>query len=677
MTDSDSCLCYYLCFSWRHWSLLNCSWRCWSLLNCSWRHWSLLNCSWRHWSLLNWRQQQPKERKSSSADNMELILPDLIISKDLIERIQFSVSSRNAQAKLSKCAVHIFAAPYPDDPHNIEWQYVSSGVTCLLRNRELVKNGRRYMWSINLCLYNASYGVLVWKAKLSPNSDYTDVADNFHVFAFGEVNVLVGLMFSETGQACEHIATYTMWNQEREKDDGKRGYISRSKEQDSHVEPIKFDKNMISKPCNFQHIQGTQAIEECLDIEKIKSDIVASFFGMGTKVGRSGTISGNNGAKSKKKKEPVKPKLEFKDIELPHTQSSISTAFTSSAISSDQDCVPSSTENPLQEGMCPGEMLPSTNGCSEVRSYDDMNSHEDNPMAAQRLHSPHGQSDATDPGSYPGGLVAGAYYPNQNQGHVAELSHGLSSQVSSMRDDQLDPPNFQNPSSPSYQEYKTIGQSKISYDVEPPRFDMSLEKELAESPIFKPSLMTANWYEDMVVAWLFVALIIWGVAYFVMSVCVCVFLSVCAMNFGSQDCTRHYQIWWFFNYFFSRMSMYQTDLFALFLNCISLVIIFFLSNWNKFSYLMLSVLQVMFRVFFTVCLDYWSDAHYVWYILKPILPSWFPVAHLLLSLVLPLPIQDHPQIVVPLTADMTRPFLLQLVVGLGQWLLEHSWWPWL
>lgn len=425
---------------------------------------------------------------------MEIALPDLIISEDLIERIQFSVSSRNAEAKLSSCAVHIFAAPYSDNPQDIKWQYVSSGVACLLRNRELVKNGRRYMWTISLCLYNASYGVLVWKAKLLPNSDYTAVTENFHVFALGEVDVLVGLMFSENDQACELNATYSMWDLERSKDDGKRGYICGTMVQTAggRMEPMKFEKKMISKPCNFQHIQGTQAIDECMDIEKIKSDIVASLFGMGTKAGRSETVSSSNAEKpksKKKKKEAVRAKLEFKEIELPQAQTSVSPVLSSSDEIPIQDFALPGIDNLVQGGMGPAEVPPS-NGCLQERSYRDLNSQEYNPTA-QSLNPP-GESYATDSSGYPGGLVAGGYDPNQGQRHVAELSQGSSSRGSNERGNQPNSPNFQNPASPSYQEYTTSNQEKYSYDTDPPRMDMSLEKELAESPIFKPSLMTAN-----------------------------------------------------------------------------------------------------------------------------------------------------------------------------------------
>lgn len=248
-------------------------------------------------------------------------LPELTVTRDVIERIQFSVASRNAEAKLSECATHVFAASYTDNPSTIQWQYVASGVACLLRNRELAKNGKKYMWSMSLCLYNVNYGVLVWKGKLLQNCDYTAVADNFHVFALGEVNVIVGLLFSSREHACELNTTYMMWHQERIKDDGKKGpaSIAAASAPAANAPNIRFKKEMISKPCNFQHIQGTQALDECLEIEKIKGDILAAFFGLGTGVGRSDMDSSNDQKKKKKKKEPSKARLTFREISLPVT----------------------------------------------------------------------------------------------------------------------------------------------------------------------------------------------------------------------------------------------------------------------------------------------------------------------------------------------------------------------
>lgn len=427
---------------------------------------------------------------------MEHIVPDLVISKELIERIQFSVSSRNAEAKLSECAAHVFAAQYSDNPNNIQWQYVSSGVACLLRNRELAENGRKYMWSLNLCLYNASYGVLVWKAKIHPNSDYTAVADNFHMFALGEVDVIVGLMFSSKDKACELNTTYTRWHQERVRDDGKKGNASAQAQ--SAGEPARFRKEMISKPCNFQHIQGTQAIDECMDIEKIKADIIAAFFGLGTKVGRSATDGQPSQKKKKKKKDQPKQRLQFREIILPQTQSTSDT-------SPPPVTTPLGPETPpaTATDLSPTELPPTAASVSPQ----DMMVHQDSqgvlpPMSqsagqfSSEMANGYEQSAPTQQAMNPllqqnssvslGGGYDPNFSPTETNGYPVVTAHTQGS-VRVISPSQ-GAPNYQNPASPAFQEYSASGQESYSFNIAPQRMDMSLEKEFAESALFKSSI---------------------------------------------------------------------------------------------------------------------------------------------------------------------------------------------
>lgn len=431
---------------------------------------------------------------------LDYSLPDLIISKELIERIQFSVSSRNAEAKLGECAAHVFAAQYSDNPRDIKWQYVSSGVACLLRSRELSKNGRRYVWSVSLCLYNASYGVLVWKAKLLPNSEYTAVADNFHIFALGEVDVLVGLMFSSKDKACEINTTYMKWHQERLRDDGKKGHISQGTAGGNNSEPARFRKEMISKPCNFQHIQGTQAIDECMDIEKIKADIIAAFFGLGTKAGRSQADSEVSKSK-KKKKEAAKQRLEFKEIELPLTQSHVSPVPPSPAAISptlesmqqQQQQPPSLTPQSSQQNISP-TLLPGGMEQQVADGYQD--------SGFQGGSGIQDGSTTSEP-QYPNPLspqnsAVLLGYDNRDSNGYPPNSSGYNEppaqQSSKFRDLEPSKPNYQNPASPAFQEYipggNQAGGDAYGYDMSPPRMDMSLEKEFESA--FKSTIMTAN-----------------------------------------------------------------------------------------------------------------------------------------------------------------------------------------
>ena len=344
------------------------------------------------------------------------------------------------------------------------------------------------MWTISLCLYNASYGVLVWKAKLLPNSDYTAVADNFHVFALGEVDVLIGLTFSIKDKACELCTTYTTWNQERARDDGKKGFVVAG----GASEPVQFRKDMISKPCNFQHIQGTQAIDECMDIEKIKSDIIASFFGMGTKAGRSETDARASQAEKpksrKKKKEAAKPRLEFREISLPHTQQG-PLMHSGSPLSPTQEFVLGGSESQPQEGIAPREMQAEVNGYPQGGAL--ASNGQEMAVGVGEGYNQQELSGLMNSNGVPTDAPVGveAVYPNHGQGFVS-LSQGSSGRGSIRRGEQPPAPNYQNPISPDYQEYNT-SQGSYSCDVIP-SIDLSLEKEFAESALFKSSIMTAN-----------------------------------------------------------------------------------------------------------------------------------------------------------------------------------------
>ena len=238
-------------------------------------------------------------------------LPETRVPKDVIERVQFSVSSRNAGSKVSECLTHVFVSPYSDDPSAVNWQYVSSGVACLLRKKELARNGRRLVWTVHVCLYNVTYGVLVWKGAVAPNSCYTAVTDTFHVFVMQELNAIVGLLFGESSQAREFLRAYLQWDAEKAKEERAKGGSSGASS------PAQFRKEMISKPCNFQHIQGTQALDECMEIEKIKTDIQATFFGLGSAQPRS-----NAEAKGgKRKKDAGRPRIQLQNVSVPHKSS--------------------------------------------------------------------------------------------------------------------------------------------------------------------------------------------------------------------------------------------------------------------------------------------------------------------------------------------------------------------
>lgn len=428
-------------------------------------------------------------------------LPQITITKDLIERVQFSLSSRNSENKVAESAVHVFASKLVENLQEIKWQYVASGVPCMLRNRELHKNGRRYMWSMNMCLYNAHYGVLVWKSKLAPNCEYTAVADNFHVFALSEVNVIVGMLFSSKEQACELYTQYNTWHQERQRDDGKKGPATST----AGAQQPRFKKEMISKPCNFQHIQGTQALDECLEIEKIKADIIAALFGLGTTAGRTesdGPAAKRRGSQAKKAKHEItKPKMSFKMIGVPRTSMNTPPisppisplATTSEASNAHEELhtahavqfqvtveVPNGYEDntnvfiPPEATVPPEVILPPTEFIPQ-----------ENVPPAEPSQTSIMTTDFAEAGT--GEFIPDGSIPSDSAHNSQGSQPPMYNQTINDTDrdyDKLEPNNMDI-------QYNN-SQGSFGYSHSPPRLDLNLEKEFTESVLFQSPLMTAN-----------------------------------------------------------------------------------------------------------------------------------------------------------------------------------------
>lgn len=237
-------------------------------------------------------------------------LPNLDVNDQLLERVQFSVSSRNAESKVCETVAHLFGSPMVATPRAVDWKHITTGVVAMLRNKELVK--KKYVWTLQLCVYNIEHGVLVWKGRIPLDCNYTLIEDTFHVFGLDESNGIIGIMFQKPESALKFYSTISEWIIDGIKDD--RG----SK---AHPLPPKvtFRKEMISYPCNFQHVQGAQAIDQCIEIERIKGQILASLANLKLKSATrmdNGSASKPRGSRSKKK-EPSKPMIPFGEIEVP------------------------------------------------------------------------------------------------------------------------------------------------------------------------------------------------------------------------------------------------------------------------------------------------------------------------------------------------------------------------
>ena len=239
----------------------------------------------------------------------EIHLPNLRVGPELLERVQFSVSSRNAESKVCETVAHLFGSPMVASPRAVHWKHISSGVVAMLRNKELIK--KKYVWTLNMCVYNIVHGVLVWKGRVPLDCNYTLVEDNFHVFGLAEDNGIIGIMFQDSEIALKFHSTISDWITEGFRDD--RGKASPAPPK------VTFRKEMISYPCNFQHVQGSQAIDQCIEIERIKGQILASLANLKLQSAThldSSSVSKPRGSKSKKK-EPPRPTLPFREIEAP------------------------------------------------------------------------------------------------------------------------------------------------------------------------------------------------------------------------------------------------------------------------------------------------------------------------------------------------------------------------
>ena len=220
----------------------------------------------------------------------------------MLDKVKFNFSSRNAESLVSSCRAHIFVSALHSEPSDLarmEWKYVLTGITALLRNKVYGKKSILDSWQTSLCLVDMTFGITVWTGILSTDCSYSVIGDRFHVFELSEVQGLMGILFESEVVAAEFQATYHKWFRERSGGDKKE------KTKDLSALVPRFTREMISKPCNFQHISGSQALEQILDVEKVKSDVCLKIKSIGPakegvdapqdkkkKVSRSSTLTG-------------------------------------------------------------------------------------------------------------------------------------------------------------------------------------------------------------------------------------------------------------------------------------------------------------------------------------------------------------------------------------------------
>jgi len=229
------------------------------------------------------------------------------LTEESLERIKFSFSSKNAENTVAPCLVQIYVSEDHTGP--IVWQQVTSGVVALLRNKESTKKG--WIWNISVAIADRYHGMCVWKDKLSTESGYTALSDNFHVFAVSNIQAIVAFVFETAEHGRNFAETYKQWALDKKRDDGSKGKVQSGR---------RFTRELISRPCNFQHISGSAALAQIQQMEDAKQAVgrVITTIGPRRAVPLDSIDGDMSGGKRKKKDQsrPDRPSR-FENMNLP------------------------------------------------------------------------------------------------------------------------------------------------------------------------------------------------------------------------------------------------------------------------------------------------------------------------------------------------------------------------
>ena len=182
-------------------------------------------------------------------------------TEKLLKRVQFSVSSSNAQSTVCDSIVYVFGASMPSSSEQVEWKYITSGIVAMLRQMDPTK--RKYKYCLDLWIHHVRHGVLIWSGNIPQDCNYTVVASNFHVLAIGEGEVILGLMIENEKSASNFHNVVRKWIEEIH--EGKK------KGAKSPQNPTG-----ISRPFGFEHVQSLESLEQLQEIEDIKARVTES-----------------------------------------------------------------------------------------------------------------------------------------------------------------------------------------------------------------------------------------------------------------------------------------------------------------------------------------------------------------------------------------------------------------
>lgn len=393
------------------------------------------------------------------------------LSEEALERIKFSFSSKNAENVVAPCLVQVYMAEDPRDDRNahIEWQLVTTGVVALLRNRESTKKG--WVWNISVAIADRFHGMCVWRDRLSKESNYTILSDNFHVFAVNDIQAITAFVFESAEDGRHFGDTYKQWVRDKLRDDGFKGKIASGP---------RFRRDMISRPCNFQHISGSAALAQIQQMEDAKQAVgrVISTIGQRRAVSLDhidGEVSGKRNKRKDLSHNEWPSKFEHVNIPTPEQQQA------TSGLDMQYSQEPGSTSGkaPSVQATVAEQQPVHSNGVN----------HNHNVESSSSLPQYHQQQQN---GGYQINYAQQQYYEEQEGHHHNDVQYH---QQFSYQQDQSGYQNHQDQSQPASQEMK--------YEVEDIgyNYDDDMLNEPTEH-FWRESVMEGtNWEDEMLRAW--------------------------------------------------------------------------------------------------------------------------------------------------------------------------------
>lgn len=411
------------------------------------------------------------------------------LSEEALERIKFSFSSKNAENVVAPCLVQVYMAEDPREDHNnsqIVWQLVTTGVVALLRNRESTKKG--WVWNISVAIADRFHGMCVWRDRLSRESSYTILNDNFHVFAVNDIKAITAFVFESAEDGRHFGDTYKQWVRDKLRDDGFKGKMQSGP---------RFRRDMISRPCNFQHISGSAALAQIQQMEDAKQAVgrVISTIGQRRTVSLDNIDGELSGGKRHKRKDLLHnnewpSRFEHMNISMPINKEPSSSSGLDLMYSQEPGSARGSTPSVTITTTLPEEQPIHTNGVSHHHNTESSSSI---PQYQQHHHNYQQQQQN---GGQQIHYEQQEYYEEEGQHYNDMQNHHQSSY-------QQDQGGYGNHQQDQRHDQSQPDGQEMKYEVEDIGYDY--DNEILNEPtehFWRESVMEGtNWEDEMMRAW--------------------------------------------------------------------------------------------------------------------------------------------------------------------------------